>query len=63
MKETFTIEEIKAFLEKAAGGCKMDVDGDGSTIAIELDKAWNRGVNSMYNKALLEMYIAAEVEK
>ena len=62
MKETFTMEEVKAILEKAAAKSTMDIDESGSAIAVELDKAWNRGVNHMKNGALLEMYGLTEVK-
>ena len=62
MKETFTIEEIKEILEKAAESSKMEINESGNVIAVELDKAWNRGVNHMKNSALLEMYGLTEVK-
>jgi len=59
MKETFTIKEIREFIEKAYESARMDEDCD-NVIATELNKAWNRGVNSMFNRALIAMYQSAE---
>ena len=58
MKETFTIDDIKKIVEKANAKAKFSEDS-GDVIANELDKAWNRGVNSMGNNVLIlahEMY-------
>ena len=60
MKETFTIEEIRAFLEKALSMTVMEPNDSESVISNELDKAWNRGANFMYNRALIQMYTARE---
>ena len=62
MKETFTIEEIKVFLEKAVTKSMMDICESENVIAVELDKAWNRGVTHLYSASLIEMYKAAEVK-
>ena len=60
MKETFTIKEIKTFLEKALSMTVMEPDDSESAISNALDKAWNRGANSMHNRALVLMYTAYE---
>lgn len=55
MKKTFTIEEVRSFLDKALAESKLD-ENAGDEIACAMNKAWNRGVNSMFNFTLIEMY-------
>ena len=56
MKETFTIDEIKEFLDSALTKSMFDESKCESDAALMLDKAWNRGAKSVYNNALIEMY-------
>lgn len=52
MKETFTIEEIQEIVEKAFAKSKFNEDS-GNVISDEMNKAWNRGVNTMGNHVLI----------
>ena len=63
MKETFTINEVKEILEDAKTKSNMAIDNSENVLAVELDKAWNRGVRHMFNAALIAMYKAAEEAK
>ena len=60
MKETFTIKEIRAIMDKAFEKAQFEIRDDDNVVAKELNKAWNRGVNSMYNNALVAMYQSCE---
>ena len=55
MKQTFTIEEVRSFLDKALAESKLDENAE-NEIACVMNKAWNRGVNSMFNFVLIELY-------
>ena len=63
MKETFTIEEIRAFLKKAFKLTEIEINPEESMISNELDKAWNRGAQSMFNRSLVQMYTEAGVNE
>ena len=56
MKETFTVKEIEALLDKAYEETKQEEDPNDSLIAREMGMAWDRGAFSMLNRALLNMY-------
>ena len=52
-------EDVGKVLAKALDKVIMSED-EGSCITQQLNKAWNRGAKSMYNRALIDIYDALQ---